>query len=64
MVGMNPLVWQMVFLPIGLLVLLTLTIPFTVAIKRWMRDGKLKRFLLWVPPWHRQKSARHSQPLK
>lgn len=52
--------WQMLALPLVLLVLLACTVPFTVAIKRWLPDGKLKRLLLWIPPWHRDR--RTGQP--
>jgi len=34
------------FKPLLLFVMLLASIPFTMAIKRWMRDGKLKRTLL------------------
>jgi hypothetical protein len=57
------LFWQMVFLPLVLLVLLTCTIPFTLAVKRWLKDGRLKRFLLWVPPWHRERATRRAKSL-
>lgn len=39
-------VLSLLILPFLLLVLLAASIPFTLAIKRWLPDGRLKRLLL------------------
>lgn len=39
------ILWTTLLMPIGVLVLVSLTIPFTLVLRRYLPDGKLKRLL-------------------
>lgn len=41
------IVLTMIFKPIGLMLLLLAMLPVKLAIRRYMKDGKLKRLLLY-----------------
>lgn len=38
--------WAMLFKPVVLFLLLLVSIPVTIAVRRHMKEGKLKRLLL------------------
>lgn len=48
---METFVWALLLKPVMLLVLAVLVlIPARLALQRYMKDGKLKRILLWRIP--------------